>query len=180
MTYVFLAEGFEELEALSVIDVFRRAGQPVQSVSITQDRAVTGAHGIPVTADLILGEEEEEAELLVLPGGMPGAANLEACQPLRDKLAAQHRAGRWIGAICAAPMVLGSCGLLKGKKATIYPGMEDRLLGATPTGEAVAKDGNIITGQGPALAISFACALLGALAGKSVAEQVAEDMLLRP
>ena len=129
--YVFLAEGFEEVEALTPVDVLRRAGLPVKTVSVTGVLTVNGAHGVPVVADMVFEEvKEEDAEMIVLPGGLPGATNLDAHEGLGKLIMTFAEAGRPLSAICAAPLVYGKRGLLKGKKVTCYPGFEKYLEGA--------------------------------------------------
>ena len=175
---LFLADGFEEIEALATVDVLRRAGVQVTTVSINPTELVTGAHGIPVMADVVYELAEfAEADMLVLPGGMPGAANLDAHEGLRAALSAHAEAGKWLAAICAAPMVYGHMGLLNGKNATCYPGFEGELAGATYTAAPVEKDGNIITGKGPAVVLPFAYALAETLVGEEVVAQVKAGML---
>ena len=179
-SFVFLADGFEEVEALTCIDVMRRAGMPVTTVSINPSREVTGAHGVPVLADCLWGEADcSDAEWLVLPGGIPGAPNLAAHEGLCDLLAAQdEREGR-IGAICASPaVVLGSQGLLQGRKAVCYPGMENTVEGVNWQQGPVAIDGHIVTGNGPAAAAAFALAMVAQSAGEATANEVAAGMLL--
>ena len=175
---LFLADGFEEIEALATVDVLRRAGVQVTTVSINPTELVTGAHGIPVMADVVYELAEfAEADMLVLPGGMPGAANLDAHEGLRAAISAHAEAGKWLAAICAAPMVYGHMGLLNGKNATCYPGFESELAGATYTAAPVEKDGNIITGKGPAVVLPFAYALAEVLVGEEVVAQVKAGML---
>ena len=170
---LFLADGFEEIEALATVDVLRRAGVQVTTVSINPTEMVTGAHGIPVMADVLFADcTLAEADMLVLPGGMPGAANLDAHEGLRAAISAHAEAGKWLASICAAPMVYGHMGLLNGKKATCYPGFEGELAGATYTATPVEKDGNIITGKGPAVVLPFAYALAEVLVGEEVVAQV--------
>ena len=145
--YVFLAEGFEEVEALTPVDVLRRAGLPVKTVSVTGVLTVNGAHGVPVVADMVFEEVKEgDAEMIVLPGGLPGATNLDAHEGLGKLIMTFAEAGRPLSAICAAPLVYGKRGLLKGKKVTCYPGFEKYLEGAEYTAALVEKDGNFITG----------------------------------
>ncbi len=178
MVFVYLAEGFEEIEALTVVDVLRRAGVDTKTVSVTGERMVCGTHGIPVEADLLFEEADHEAcELIVLPGGLPGAANLGAHSGLTDQIRSFAKVGRNLAAICAAPMVLGACGVLEGKQATIYPGMEAELAGGKATDQNVTEDGNVITGMGPALAMEFALKLVETLKGESVRAEVAEGLL---
>ena len=175
---LFLADGFEEIEALATVDVLRRAGVQVTTVSINPTELVTGAHGIPVMADVVYELAEfAEADMLVLPGGMPGAANLDAHERLRAAISAHAEAGKWLAAICAAPMVYGHMGLLNGKNATCYPGFEGELAGAAYTAAPVEKDGNIITGKGPAVVLPFAYALAEVLVGEEVVAQVKNGML---
>ena len=157
----FLAEGFEEIEALAPVDILRRGGHEVHTVSVTGALWVTSSHGITVKADLLFEEADlSTADLLLLPGGMPGSAHLNAHEALREALIRHAAAGKVIGAICAAPMVLGSLGLLRGRRATCSPGFEEWLEGATCTGELVTTDGPFITGKGPGAAMPFAYTLL--------------------
>lgn len=178
-SYVFLAPGFEEIEAVTPIDVLRRAGMPVQTVSITPGQpVVTGAHGVPYTADTTIDHlpDMPDAEWLILPGGMPGATNLYACKALTDLLTGFS--GN-IAAICASPsVVLGQLGLLRGKRATCYPGMESYAEGAEMTGAHVERDGRFITAQGPAWSTAFAAAIVEASAGADAAAQVLDGMLV--
>lgn len=178
---VFLANGFEEMEALGTVDILRRGGIEVTTVSITADRVVTGAHHIPVTADTTLEQATlaiAEADALVLPGGMPGASNLNNSETVKEALLQQYREGRIVAAICAAPLVLGGLGLLKGRNATCYPGFEPQLIGAHVTGQAVEVSDHVITGKGPGLVTNFGLALVAALKSEAVAEEVAAGMLL--
>jgi len=178
MVYVHLATGFEEIEALTTVDVLRRACVDVKTVSVMDERVVTGSRGIPVVADLIFDEAEYDAcEMIVLPGGMPGAANLAAHTGLCEKIKSFAASDKKLAAICAAPMVLAQCGVLSGKDATIYPGMESELGDANPTGANVTKDGNVITGKGPALAMEFALALVAEMAGEDKRKEVAGGLL---
>ena len=170
---VFLAEGFEEMEAIGTVDILRRGGVNALTASITDDLNVTGAHGIKLVADATLG-----ALALILPGGLPGSTNLNECVPLKEALLEQYRNNKIVAAICAAPLVLGGLGLLKGKKATCYPSFEPKMIGAEATGYATETDGNVITGKGPGLVFNFGLALLKALRGEAVAEEVAAGLLL--
>lgn len=179
-SYVFLADGFEEVEALTSVDVMRRAGMPVTTVSINPDCEVTGAHGVTVVADSVFDENDYgDAEWLVLPGGVPGAPNLAAHEGVCDALLAQHQAGGKVAAICASPaVVLAPLGLLDGRQAVCYPGMEADGCGADWGDDSVAVDGKVTTGNGPAAASAFALALVEQSMGAVVAEQVAAGMLL--
>ena len=179
MVYVHLAEGFEEIEALTVVDLMRRAQIDVQTVAMGEDKMVTGAHGIAVQADILQEEADYSAsEMLVLPGGMPGTTHLMENETLGREIQSYVQIGRWVAAICAAPMVLGHLGVLEGKQATIYPGMEMHLIGATPIHEQkVVKDGRIITSKGPGTAMDFALALVEELKGKSAADELRGELV---
>ena len=171
MIYTLLADGFEEIEALCPVDVLRRAGLTVKTVGIT-GKTVTGSHGITVTADLLPSEAKDPIELLFLPGGMPGSSNLDASAEVDALISRAVAEDAKIAAICAAPFVLGVRGLLKGRRATCYPGFEDRLLGATYTKSAVEVDGNFITGIGMGAALDFALRLVEILKDKDTAEAI--------
>lgn len=176
--YLFFAEGAEEVEALAVVDILRRAGVEIRIVSMTGEKMVTGAHGIKVAADMLLDEVDfSAAAMLVLPGGLPGAYNLAASKELADGIMRQYEAGKPLAAICAAPLVYGRMGLLKGLKATCYPGFEENLEGAEYTGALVQEDGQFITGKGPAAVFEFGFAIAARLAGKDKAESVRCGML---
>ncbi len=177
--FVFLATGFEETEAVGTIDVLRRGGIETTVVSITQELSVSGAHGLEVVADALYEEVNFiEADALVLPGGMPGSSNLNACEPLKTQLLKHYNEGKLVAAICAAPIVLGGLGILKGRTATCYPSFESALTGANVTDNPVEVDGNVITGRGPGLVFNFSLAIVDALRGKAVAEEVAAGLLL--
>ena len=180
-SFLFLAEGFEEIEALATVDVLRRAGMDLKTVSITDKREVAGAHGIVVTSDMTFAEADfAGAEWLIAPGGMPGASNLAAFEPLCELLKAHE--GK-IAAICAAPaVVLAPLGLLDGLKATCYPGFEEALAagGAEKTDVRVEVTERIITANGPSSALPFALAIVAASLGESVAQEVGAGMLLYP
>ncbi len=180
MVYLMLAEGFEEVEAVTVADLLRRAEIEVSTVSVSGNKEVSGSHGISVRADLELSEAElTTAEMVVLPGGMPGTVNLASCRPLADALLERAGNRRPVAAICAAPMVLGQLGILKGKRATIYRGMEAELCGAEPVNEKVVTDDFVITSQGPGTAMDFGLALIAFLKNKTAAEEVREGLLYR-
>ena len=176
---LFLANGFEEIEALGTIDILRRAQIPVETVSITDDEHVTGAHNITVLADKTFSELDfADVDVLVLPGGMPGAKHLNEHEELKKHVKEFAEQGKNVAAICAAPMVLGGLGLLDGKKATTYPGFEPELIGAIATGEKVVVSDNIITGKGPGLVFDFALQLVETIAGIGTRKAVQEGLLL--
>jgi 4-methyl-5(b-hydroxyethyl)-thiazole monophosphate biosynthesis len=177
--FVHLAEGFEEIEAITIIDVLRRADIPTKLISVTGRLAVIGAHNIIVESDLLFEEADyEEAQILILPGGLPGANNLNAHTGLKQKLKEFYNAGKPVAAICAAPLVLGGLNILQGKEAACYPGFEDKLLGATISKQAAVKSSNVITGRGPGAALNFALEIVAELKGKHRADQLAEGMLV--
>jgi 4-methyl-5(b-hydroxyethyl)-thiazole monophosphate biosynthesis len=176
---IHFADGFEEIEAITPVDVLRRAGCEVITISVTGKREVPSARGITVIADKHFNESDyEHADLIILPGGQPGSDNLNRHEGLKQQIKTFHEQGKMIAAICAAPLVLGSTGILKGKKATCYPGTEPRLTGATCTGNAVEVDGNIITGKGPGLALTFSLTLAELLVGKTKADEVRKAMIV--
>lgn len=178
MIYVFLATGFEDIEALAPVDIMRRAGLEVQTVSITGEQIVTSAHGVGIVADMLLSDVDfPKAEMLVLPGGLPGSTNLDACKPLTQAIVRHFEAGGAIAAICAAPLVFGHLGLLQGRRATCYPGVESELKGATYTSAIVEQDGNIITGKGPGAAFEFGYTIVEYFRGQSVSQILREGMI---
>ena len=176
--YVFLADGFEDVEALIPIDVWRRGGVDVTTVSVMGDFLVESAHGVRIMADTLIEDVDvSDADLLFLPGGMPGASNLYEHEGVRKAVLAQAEKGKKIAAICASPaVVLAQLGILDDKLATCYPGFEKMLTKATYTGRLITVDGNITTGEGPAAAFPFAYDLLGQLVGPQIASQIAEGM----
>ena len=175
MVYIFLADGFEECEALAPADILRRGGVTVKTVGVG-GKTVTGAHGIPVVCDIEETEVTEPAKAIILPGGMPGTLNLEKSHTVQTVLQKAFENGLLIGAICAAPSILGHKGFLNGKKATCYPGFESALAGADVKDEPVVADGNIITSFGAGAAFDFGFALLAALKGPSAAEELQKGM----
>ncbi len=180
-SYIFLATGFEEIEAITVIDVMRRAGMDVKTVSITGHRTVTGAHGVSVQADSLYEETDFiTPEWLIIPGGMPGAKNLAEFAPLNTLLTAQALSGK-IAAICAAPaVVLAPLGILKGVEATCYPGFEKDMAEAVVRDAPVIALDRIITANGPSSALRFALAIVANSMGESVAQEVGSGMLFYP
>lgn len=181
-SFLFLAPGFEEIEALTTVDVMRRAGMDVKTVSIVPDHVVTGAKGIPVKADMLFPEVKfNNAEWLIVPGGMPGSTNLAHYAPLSTLLKEHAAKGGKIAAICAAPaVVLGALGLLDGRECTGYPGTQ------ASVGKAIWRDApvialdNLITANGPASAMRFALAIVANSMGDSIAQQVGSGLLFYP
>ena len=160
--YEFLANGFEEIEALAPVDILRRADVTVQTVSVTGSQLVESSHGVTIKTDLLFEQAGDfsDADLLMIPGGMPGSTNLNAHEGVRQALRRQYDAGRRVAAICAAPMVLASIGILQGKRATCSPGFKKYLTGATYTGALFEEDGLVTTGEGPAATLPYAYHLL--------------------
>lgn len=182
-SFVFLAEGFEEVEALTVIDLMRRAGMSVKTVSITSSLQVTGAHGVMVTCDLLYDNTLfADPAWLVLPGGMPGASNLYEFAPLAGLLQRCATEGDTrIAAICASPaVVLGQLGLLKGESAVCYPGFEEMLEGAEVVDKPVVVSGKFVLGNGPANAMLWALKIVEENCGEAEAVKVANGLLLYP
>jgi len=174
---VFLADGFEEIEAIAPIDIMRRAGIEVTTISVTTTKEVRGAHDILLQADCLFGQIDfSNADLLFLPGGMPGTKNLEAHVGLKQLLLKHANEGKKLAAICAAPSILGKLGLLKGKEAVCFPGFEETLKGAILSDKKVVQSGNIITGKAAGAAVEFGLKLVENLKGKSAAEQVGSSI----
>ena len=170
MVYMFLANGFEEIEALCPLDLLRRAGVEVTTVGIGGD-SIRGSHGITVQADIPDTLYSDSApDMLILPGGMPGSKNLDESRIVDAALRVGAKRGAYLAAICAAPMILGKRGLLKGKRATCFPGFEEYLTGADVTGDRTVTDGRYITGQAMGAAAEFALALVKALKGEYAAD----------
>ena len=178
MIYVFLADGFEEVEALTPIDLLRRAELEVVTVGVT-GKTVTGSHGIAVAADITAEEVDmnRDVQMLVLPGGMPGTLNLEKSEIVRACIQVAMTREIYLAAICAAPSILGHMGLLEGKKAACYVGFEEQLTGATATKEAVVQDGRFITARGAGVALPFALKLTEVLRGSTKAMALKESLL---
>ncbi len=174
-----LAEGFEEIEAITVIDILRRAEINVITVSITKNLQVKGAHNIIVTADTIIENVNyDDIQMIVLPGGMPGAKNLNEHNLLKEKILSFHKKDKQIAAICAAPMILGELNLLENKQATCYPGFEKYLNGAIITNKGTEISNNIITAKGPAFAIEFALKIIEVLISKEKSKVIADGLLI--
>lgn len=173
MIYMFLAKGFEETEALAPLDLLRRADLAVTTVGVG-GKTVVGAHGISVSADISDTELDlsSDIEAVILPGGMPGTLNLDACPAVHMALDAAKKCDAIIAAICAAPMILGKKGLLRGKEAICYPGFEEHLKGARISDKKVARDGKIITAKGMGVAIEFGLALISALKDSETSEKI--------
>lgn len=175
---VFFAEGYEEIEALTVVDLCRRAGIETWMVGVTDDKCVTGSHKIPVVMDMGIADADfESLDMIVLPGGMPGTKNLEACELLMEQVDAFFAQGKGVAAICAAPSVLGHRGVLKGKKACCYPGFEDHLDGAEVTFNPVEVVGNVITSRGMGCTIDFGLAIVEKYAGTQKAEELSKSII---
>lgn len=173
MVYAFLATGLEEVECLAVVDILRRGGIEVKLVSVTGELLVTGSHHIAIQADALIEDVDvSKAELLFLPGGVPGTPNLAACETLCAWLKEFDAEGKGLAAICAAPSVLGQLGLLQGKRATCYPGFEDQLTGAAVVGDGVVTDGNVTTARGLGYAIDLGLELVKRLAGAEKAQAI--------
>ncbi len=173
VVYACMADGLEEVECLAAVDVMIRSGIIVKLVSMTGNPVVTGAHGIRITADILWEDgDPDEADCIFLPGGMPGTAHLAAHKELGETLLRAVSEERRVAAICAAPSVLGGLGLLQGKKATCYPGFEEKLTGAEYTRQGVVTDGLVTTARGLGYALDLGLELAGLLAGRQVAAQV--------
>ena len=178
--YIFLADGFEDIEGLTVVDLMRRAGIDIVTVSIKNTRQITTAHGITMFTDTTFGETDfSDADMLVLPGGQPGTTNLGAFEPLTDLLKNFHNNGGKIAAICAAPTVFAGIGLLHGKKATAYPSCMDGLGDAQHLEDKVVVDGTITTSRGLGTAIDFSLSLIGQLLDQETADKIAKSVVYK-
>lgn len=175
---IFFADGLEEIEGLTVVDMLRRVGIDIHIVSISDSLKVTGSHHIEITADTLFENEDfSDTEMYVLPGGMPGTTHLGRCVPLCKQLAKAASAGKYIASICAAPSVPGGLGLLKGKNATCYPGFESKLIGANCMTDSVVVDGNFITSRGMGTAIEFAAKLVALLKDQKTADELLASIM---
>lgn len=177
--YVFLATGFEEIEALTVVDLLRRAGVDCRTVSVMEERQVTSSHNVTVTADALFSEITDDADMLVLPGGIPGTPNLAAHEGLGVLLKKQFQAGKWVAAVCAAPTVLGALGILDGKRATCYPGKMEELVCGEKLTDPVVVDGNVITSRGMGTCIDFGLKMIEVLDSAEAAEKIEKAIVYR-
>lgn len=178
--YIFLADGFEDIEGLTVVDLMRRAGISADTVSIKETRDIITSHGIEMKTDRIFsGTDFSDADMLVLPGGMPGTRYLGDFAPLTELLTEHYNKNGKIAAICAAPSVFAELGFLRGRKATSYPSFMDKLGGAETCEEDVVVDGNVTTSRGLGTAIPFALCLIGQLMGEEKASEIAESIVYK-
>lgn len=180
MVYCFLADGFEEVEAIAPVDMLRRAGVEVKTVGVTGD-AVSSSHGIKVIADISLSEVvlDESLEAVILPGGLPGATNLEESAEVQKAIDFASENNMYLCAICAAPQILGHKGLLKGREAIAYPGFETELEGAVISDKHVAVDGKFITAKGAGVATEFGLAIVSALKGEDTADKIGKAIQMK-
>lgn len=177
---VFFAQGFEEIEALTVVDGCRRVGFETSMVSVEGTKTVTSSHGVEVVMDKMLSEMDfSDVDMLVLPGGMPGTKNLEKSETLMNLVDSFVKENRYVAAICAAPSILGHRNILSGKRACSYPGFEPDLLGAKVSNNPVEWDGKVITARGMGCAIDFTLAIVEALESKEAADKLAGSIIYR-
>ncbi len=180
MVYIFLAEGFEEIEALTQVDYLRRAGIDIKTVGVT-GKIVKGSHGIPVTCDITEDEAylDGSLEMIILPGGIPGVPNLGKSEKVKDALDFSYRNGKYIAAICAAPTLLAKYGYLENKNAVCYPSMKSELSGANYIKKSVVRDGHIITGEAAGASEQFAFELIRVLRTHEDSDKVKESICAR-
>lgn len=177
---IFFGTGYEEIEALTVVDLCRRAGIDISMVSIGEEKKATGSHNITVEMDQLFEEVDfDSLDMIVLPGGMPGTKNLEAHQGLMEQVDTFYNAGKYVAAICAAPSIFGHRGIVKGKKVCCYPGFEEDMAGAQISFENVCISDNVITSRGMGCAIDFALAIITVLCGNEVAEEKAKSIIYK-
>jgi len=175
---IFLADGFEEVEALTQVDLLRRAGADMRMVSISDELTVRGSHNIYINADdKIKNICEDDADLFVLPGGMPGTKNLDASEDVKSIIRNAFESGKYVSAICAAPSVLGHLGVLEGKSACCFPGFEKELVGAEVKYEPVVVDGNVITSRGMGTAVDFGLKLVEIMFGKEKSIELGKSII---
>ena len=175
---VFFADGFEEIEAFTQVDLLKRAGIQTDMITINKEKKAVGAHNIKTECDMTIDEMEKDGyDALILPGGMPGTKYLGQCKELTDLLLKYNSEGKIVAAICAAPSVLGALGILKGKKACCYPGFETMLTGAEVVFEECVREKNVITSRGAGTAIEFAYVIIEALMGKEKAKEIKEEII---
>ena len=173
MIYEFLAEGFELVEAMTPVDMLRRAGADIKTVSITEKKPVTASNGVTVIADTVISDLPDILpDMIILPGGMPGSSNLRASGKVCDLVTVCAEKDIPIAAICAAPYILGELGILKGKEAICYPGFEDKLTGAVISDKKCVRDGSIITAAGMGAALAFSSEIVSLLYGRDKAEEI--------
>ena len=178
---MMVANGYEEVEMLTVVDLLRRAGMTCDIISVTGEKELTSSHRVTVAADLLYEDADFDSyDALVIPGGMPGTTNLGKHEGVCEQLKKAYAGGKLIAAICAAPTVFGKLGLLEGKKAICYPGMEDQLTGADVTYESAVRDGNIITSRGMGTAIDFGLEILAYYEGRGEAAALAKKIVYEP
>lgn len=176
--YIFFAEGFEEIEAITIVDVLRRAQIETKMVSITDSLEVVGAHAIKILTDVTISNINcSDDSILILPGGMPGSLNLSKNKVLAELLLEHNKKNKLIAAICAAPFILGELDILQNKQATCYPGYENKLLGAETIQKSVVQNSNIITGNGPGAALRFSYSIVALFKGKEFANNMAKQMM---
>lgn len=175
---IFVAEGHEEVEMLTVVDMVRRAGISIDMVSVTDSYEVTSSHNVTIKTDKLMDEADfDEAEMIILPGGIPGTPNLMACTKLTDKVVEFNENGKLLAAVCAAPTVFAGLGILNGHKATCYPDMTDKLIGAEYVKQPVVVDDNIITSRGMGTCIDFAGEIITKLKDKATADLIKEKII---
>ncbi len=178
--YTFLADGFETVEALAVVDILRRAKHDVVTVAVSDKQDILSAQNIVVKADEMLADKlYDDADILFLPGGMPGTINLEADDRVVTAIRRQYEAGKWVAAICAAPSIFGHMGILEGRSATCYPGFEKDLTGANCVSDKVVVDGNVITSKGMGTAIDLGLVMVEKLSGAELSESIASGIQYR-
>lgn len=179
-TALFLADGYEEIEALAVVDIFRRAGIETDMVSVSNELLTNGSHNIQVMADKLLKDIcFDEYDMLVLPGGLKGMQNLEACEILMKEIDSFYEKDKYIAAICASPSIFGRRGILNGREATAYPGFEEELKGATVIDAGAVRYGHVITGRSMGSAIEFGLLLVETLLGEEKAEEIAQQIVFQ-